>query len=215
MAAELGISAASVSRYWRANGLKPHIVRGFKVSRDPKFIEKLEDIVGLYMSPPEHALVLCFDEKRQAAALTQDSQRCDTSTLFAALNLLDGQVTAQGQQRQRHIEWLKFLRQIERETPKDKVLHLMVDNYASHQHAKVQAWLAKHPRFVMHFTSSAASWLTMVERFFKDVYRLRLGLFASALQLTRAIDDYLAQHKRHPTPFIWSRALGRLGRNGE
>jgi len=159
MAAQLGISAASVSRHWRANGLKPHLVRGFKVSRDPKFVDKLEDIVGLYLSPPEHALVLCCDEKSQvqaldrtqpglplkkgrAATMTHDYKRNGTTTLFAALNVLDGQVIAQCQQRHRHIEWLKFLRQIDRETPKDKTLHLIVDNYATHKHPAVQKWLA-------------------------------------------------------------------------
>ena len=169
MASELGISAASVSRHWRKNGLKPHLVRGFKVSRDPKFIEKLEDIVGLYMAPPEHALVLCCDEKSQvqaldrtqpglplkkgrAATMTHNYKRNGTTTLFAALNVLDGQVIAQCQQRHRHIEWLKFLRQIDRETPKDKALHLIADNYATHKHPAVQEWLAKHPRFHMHFT---------------------------------------------------------------
>jgi hypothetical protein len=163
MAAELGVSAASVSRHWRANGLKPHIVRGFKVSRDPKFVEKLEDIVGLYMSPPEHALVLCCDEKSQvqaldrtqpglplkkgrAATMTHDYKRNGTTTLFAALNVLDGQVIAQCQQRHRHTEWLKFLRKIDRETPKDKTLHLIADNYATHRHPAVQEWLIKHPR---------------------------------------------------------------------
>jgi len=180
MAAELGISAASVSRHWRANGLKPHVVRGFKVSRDPKFIEKLEDIVGLYLSPPEHALVLCCDEKSQvqaldrtqpglplkkgrAATMTHDYKRNGTTTLFAALNVLDGQVIAQCQQRHRHTEWLRFLRKIDRETPKNKTLHLICDNYATHKHPVVQEWLNKHRRFNMHFTPTSASWLNMVE----------------------------------------------------
>lgn len=183
MAAQLGVSAASVSRHWRAHGLKPHLVRGFKVSRDPKFVEKLEDFVGLYLSPPEHALVLCCDEKSQvqaldrtqpglpmkkgrAATMTHDYKRNGTTTLFAALNVLDGQVISQCQERHRHIEWLKFLRQIDRETPKDKALHLIADNYATHKHPKVQEWLGKHPRVTMHFTPTSASWLNMVERFF-------------------------------------------------
>ena len=169
MAAELGVSAASVSRHWRANGLKPHLVRGFKVSRDPAFVEKLEDIVGLYMSPPEHALVLCCDEKSQIQALdrtqpglplkkgraqtmTHDYKRNGTTTLFAALNVLDGQVIAQCQQRHRHTEWLKFLRQIDRETPKGRTLHLIVDNYVTHKHPAVQKWLTKHQRFHPHFS---------------------------------------------------------------
>jgi transposase len=225
MAAELGISAASVSRHWRANGLKPHIVRGFKVSRDPQFVEKLEDIVGLYLSPPEHALVLCCDEKSQvqaldrtqpglplkkgrAATMTHDYKRNGTTTLFAALNVLDGQVIAQCQQRHRHIEWLKFLKQIDSETPTDKTLHLICDNYATHKHPKVQAWLEKHKRFTMHFTPTSASWLNMVERFFRDISekRLRRGVFTSVQELITAIDDYVDHHNTNPKPFIWTKS---------
>ena len=225
MAAELGVSAASVSRHWRANGLKPHIVRGFKVSRDPKFVEKLEDIVGLYMSPPEHALVLCCDEKSQvqaldrtqpglplkkgrAATMTHDYKRNGTTTLFAALNVLDGQVIAQCQQRHRHIEWLKFLRKIDRETPKDKALHLIADNYATHKHPTVQDWLAKHPRIEMHFTPTSASWLNRVERFFRDITteRLRRGVFTSVPELIKAIDEYITHHNTNPKPFIWTKS---------
>jgi len=225
MATKLGVSAASVSRHWRANGLKPHLVRGFKVSRDPKFVEKLEDIVGLYMAPPEHALVLCCDEKSQVQALdrtqpglplkkgragtmTHDYKRHGTTTLFAALNVLDGQVISQCQQRHRHSEWIKFLRQIERETPKDKTLHLIADNYATHKHPVVQKWLAKHPRFNMHFTPTSASWLNMVERFFRDLTteRLRRGVFTSVPELTAAIDAYVAHHNINPKPFIWTKS---------
>ena len=225
MAAELGVSAASVSRHWRANGLKPHIVRGFKVSRDPKFVEKLEDIVGLYMSPPEHALVLCCDEKSQvqaldrtqpglplkkgrAATMTHDYKRNGTTTLFAALNVLDGQIIGQCQQRHTHAEWLKFLKKIDRETPKDKTLHLIADNYATHKHSTVQEWLAKHPRFNMHFTPTSASWLNMVERFFRDITteRLRRGVFTSVPELIRAIDEYIAHHNTQPKPFIWTKS---------
>jgi transposase len=225
MAAELGVSASTVMRHWQANGLKPHIVRGFKVSRDPKFIEKLEDIVGLYMSPPEHALVLCCDEKSQVQALdrtqpglplkkgraqtmTHDYKRHGTTTLFAALNVLDGQVIGQCQQRHTHAEWLKFLRKIDRETPKGKTLHLIADNYATHKHPAVQAWLAKHPRFNMHFTPTSASWLNMVERFFRDLTteRLRRGVFTSVPELVTAIDDYVAHHNLDPKPFIWTKS---------
>ncbi|SAL87337.1 transposase [Caballeronia choica] len=225
MAAQLGVSAASVSRHWRANGLKPHLVRGFKVSRDPRFVEKLEDIVGLYMSPPEHALVLCCDEKSQvqaldrtqpglplkkgsAATMTHDYKRNGTTTLFAALNVLDGQVIAQCQQRHRHVEWLKFLRKIDSETPKDKTLHLIADNYATHKHPAVQAWLAKHARFEMHFTPTSASWLNMVERFFRDITteRLRRGIFTSVPELVKAINQYIAHHNTNPKPFIWTKA---------
>jgi transposase len=225
MAATLGISAASVSRHWRANGLKPHLVRGFKVSRDPKFVEKLEDIVGLYMAPPEHALVLCCDEKSQvqaldrtqpglplkkgrAATMTYDYKRHGTTTLFAALNVLDGQIIAQCQRRHRHIEWLKFLRQIDRETPKGKDLHLIADNYATHKHPKVQAWLAKHPRFTMHFTPTSASWLNMVERFFRDITteQSRRGVFTSVAELIAAINAYVTHHNTQPKPFIWTKS---------
>ena len=223
MAAELGVSAASVSRHWRAKGLKPHLVRGFKVSRDPKFVEKLEDVVGLYLSPPEHAIVLCCDEKSQVQALdrtqpglplkkgrastmTHDYKRNGTTTLFAALNVLDGQVISQCQQRHRHIEWLKFLKKIDRETPKDKTLHLIADNYATHKHPKVQEWLGKHPRFNMHFTPTSASWLNMVERFFRDISenRLRRGVFTSVPELVTAIEEYVAHHNAKPKPFIWT-----------
>ena len=225
MAAALGVSAASVSRHWRANGLKPHIVRGFKVSRDPQFVEKLEDIVGLYMSPPEHALVLCCDEKSQVQALdrtqpglplkkgraetmTHDYKRNGTTTLFAALNVLDCQVIGQCQQNHTHVEWLKFLRKIDRETPKDKILHLIADNYATHKHPVVQEWLTKHPRFNMHFTPTSASWLNMVERFFRDITteRLRRGVFTSVPELIGAIDEYIAHHNNKPKPFIWTKS---------
>jgi len=225
MAAELGVSSSSVSRHWRAHGLKPHLVRGFKVSRDPNFAEKLEDIVGLYMSPPEHALVLCCDEKSQVQALdrtqpglplkkgrastmTHDYKRNGTTTLFAALNVLDGQVIGRCQQRHTHAEWLKFLRTIDRETPKDKTLHLIADNYATHKHPAVQEWLEKHPRFVMHFTPTSASWLNMVERFFRDITteRLRRGVFTSVPQLITVIDEYIAHHNTKPKPFIWTKS---------
>jgi transposase len=225
MAVELGVSASTVMRHWHAHGLKPHIVRGFKVSRDPQFVQKLEDIVGLYMSPPEHALVLCCDEKSQvqaldrtqpglplkkgrAATMTHDYKRHGTTTLFAALNVLDGQVIGQCQQRHTHIEWLKFLRQIDRETPKGKTLHLIADNYATHKHPAVQEWLAKHPRLSMHFTPTSASWLNMVERFFRDISenRLRRGVFTSVPELVAAIDEYVAHHNTNPKPFIWTKS---------
>jgi len=229
MAAELGVSAASVSRHWRKNGLKPHLVRGFKVSRDPLFVQKLEDIVGLYLSPPEHAIVLCCDEKSQvqaldrtqpglpmkkgrAATMTHDYKRNGTTTLFAALNVLDGQVIGQCQQHHTHTEWLKFLRQIDRQTPKGKTLHLIADNYATHKHPAVLEWLAKKPRFHMHFTPTSASWLNMVERFFRDitVNRLRRGVFTSVPELVTAIDAYIAHHNIKPKPFIWTKSAGDI-----
>lgn len=225
MAKELGVSAASVSRHWRANGLKPHLVRGFKVSRDPKFVEKLEDIVGLYMSPPEHALVLCCDEKSQVQALdrtqpglplkkgraqtmTHDYKRNGTTTLFAAMSTLDGTVISTCQQRHTHVEWLKFLKKIDRETPKDKALHLIADNYATHKHPVVQEWLTKHPRITMHFTPTSASWLNMVERFFRDITteQLRRGVFTSVPELIDTIDAYIAHHNKNPKPFIWTKS---------
>jgi transposase len=225
MGAALGVSASTVMRHWQATGLKPHIVRGFKVSRDPQFVEKLEDIVGLYMCPPEHALVLCCDEKSQVQALdrtqpglplkkgraqtmTHDYKRHGTTTLFAALNVLDGKVIGQCQQRHTHAEWLKFLRKIDRETPKDRTLHLIADNYATHKHPAVQKWLAKHPRFNMHFTPTSASWLNMVERFFRDLTteRLRRGVFTSVPDLVAAIDEYVAHHNDDPKPFIWTKS---------
>lgn len=223
LATKLGISDTSVLKVWRANGLKPHLVKTFKVSRDPRFVEKLEDIVGLYMSPPEHALVLCCDEKSQVQALdrtqpglplkkgraetmTHDYKRHGTTTLFAAMSTLDGSVISRCAQRHRHTEWLDFLRQIHRETPKDKALHLICDNYATHKHPKVMEWLEKHPRFHIHFTPTSASWLNMVERFFRSIStdRLQRGVFRSVPELITAIEEYIAVHNQNPKPFIWT-----------
>ena len=229
LAAKVGVSDTTVLRVWRAHGLKPHLVKSFKVSRDPLFAGKLEDIVGLYLNPPEHALVLCCDEKSQIQALdrtqpglpikkgragtmTHDYKRHGTTTLFAALNMLDGQVIGQCQKRHRHTEWLAFLRQIDRETPKDKELHLICDNYATHKHPKVQSWLARHPRLHMHFTPTSASWLNMVERFFRDITteRLRRGVFRSVPELTTAIKEYITVHNENPKPFIWTAKAGDI-----
>jgi transposase len=223
LAAVAGVSDTTIQRIWQARGLKPHRVKRFKVSRDPKFVEKLEAIVGLYMSPPEHALVLCCDEKSQvqaldrtqpglplkpgrAATMTHDYKRHGTTTLFAAMNTLDGTVISRCEQRHRHVEWLDFLRQINRETPQDKSLHLICDNYATHKHPKVKEWLAKHPRFHVHFTPTSASWLNMVERFFRDIttQRLRNGVFRSVPELTVAIKEYIALHNQNPKPFVWT-----------
>ena len=223
LAAVAGVSDTTIQRIWKARGLKPHRVKRFKVSRDPQFVEKLEDIVGLYMSPPEHALVLCCDEKSQvqaldrsqpglpmkpgrAATMTHDYKRNGTTTLFAAMNTLDGTVISRCEQRHRHVEWLDFLRQINRETPQDKSLHLICDNYATHKHPKVKEWLAKHPRFHVHFTPTSASWLNMVERFFRDIttQRLRNGVFRSVPELTAAIKEYIALHNKNPKPFVWT-----------
>jgi len=223
LAAVAGVSDTTVQRIWRAHGLKPHRMRPFKVSRDPKFVEKLDDIVGLYLAPPEHALVLCCDEKSQvqaldrtqpglplkkgrAATMTHDYKRHGTTTLFAAMNTLDGSVIARCEPRHRHLEWLSFLRQIERDTPKEKSLHLICDNYATHKHPKVKDWIDAHPRVHVHFTPTSASWLNMVERFFRDLTteRLRNGVFRSLPELIRAINDYVALHNQHPKPFVWT-----------
>lgn len=223
MAAAANISEASVRRIWRKHGLKPHLVESFKISNDPRFAEKLEAIVGLYLNPPEHALVLCCDEKSQIQALdrtqpglplkpgragtmTHDYKRNGTATLFAALSTLDGKVISLCQDRHRHQEWLRFLRLVNDATPVGKQLHLIVDNYATHKHPKVQRWLARHPRFHIHFTPTSASWLNMVERFFRDltVNRLRRGVFRDVMELVGAIDNYVDQHNENPKPFIWT-----------
>lgn len=223
MAAAVGISEASVRRIWRAHGLKPHRVETFKISNDPQFAEKLEAIVGLYLNPPEHALVLCCDEKSQIQALdrtqpglplkrgragtmTHDYKRNGTATLFAALNTLDGRVISLCQERHRHQEWLKFLRLLDDATPPDKELHLIVDNYATHKHPKVQRWLKRHPRFHAHFTPTSSSWLNMVERFFRDLtqHRLKRGVFRDVEELITAIDGYVDRHNEQPKPFVWT-----------
>jgi transposase len=223
MAAEVGISEASVRRIWRAHGLKPHRVETFKISNDPAFAEKLEDIVGLYLNPPQHALVLCADEKSQIQALdrtqpglpmkrgrgatfTHDYKRNGTSTLFAALNAANGEVYGLCQERHRHQEWLKFLRLLDQNMPTHLELHLIVDNYATHKHPKVKRWLARHPRFHMHFTPTSASWLNMVERFFRDLTqnRLRRGVFRDLEELILAIGTYIDRHNEKPKPFIWT-----------
>lgn len=223
MSQAMGISPSTVGRIWQAHGLKPHRVDAFKLSNDPHFADTLADIVGLYLTPPEHALVFCCDEKSQIQALdrtqpclpikrgrcgtmTHDYTRHGTTTLFAALNTLDGSVIGTCMPKHRHQEWLRFLKLIDTQTPADKDLHLVVDNYATHKHPAVKAWLSKHPRFHMHFTPTSASWLNMVERFFRDLThnRLRRDSFASVDQLITAIDNYLAKQNREPKPFIWT-----------
>jgi len=223
MAEATDLSAASVRRIWRAHGLKPHLERTFKVSNDPLFAEKLEAIVGLYLNPPEHAIVLCADEKSQIQALdrtqpglplkkgrcgtmTHDYKRNGTATLFAALDTLDGSVISMCDDRHRHQEWLRFLRVIDYVTPQDRQLHLIVDNYATHKHPKVQHWLQRHPRFHLHFTPTGCSWLNMVERFFRDLTqkRLRRSAFRDVEELIAAIGDYIDHHNRKPKPFIWT-----------
>jgi transposase len=223
MAREAGISASSVGRIWRSHGLKPHRVESFKVSNDPEFAEKLEAIVGLYLSPPEHALVLSVDEKSQIQALdrtqpglplkkgrgqtmTHDYKRNGTTTLFAALNTANGEVYGLCQQKHRHQEWLKFLRMIDQTVPADKDIYLICDNYSTHKHERVQRWLEAHKRFHVRFTPTSASWLNMVERFFRDLTenRLRRGVFQDLEQLIMAIGNYIDGHNQNPKPFIWT-----------
>jgi transposase len=223
MARLTGISESSVGRIWRAHGLKPHRVESFKISNDPEFAAKLEDIVGLYLDPPEHALVLSVDEKSQIQALdrtqpglpmkkgrgqtmTHDYKRNGTTTLFAALNTANGEVYHLCQQRHRHQEWLKFLRMIDRTVPADKQLHIICDNYGTHKHERVQRWLERHKRFHVHFTPTSASWLNMIERFFRDLTEnsIRRGIFRDLEQLILAIGDYIDRHNESPKPFIWT-----------
>ena len=223
MAEKAGVSEATVRRIWRAHGLKPHLSRSFKVSNDPQFAEKLADVVGLYLNPPEHAIVLSVDEKSQIQALdrtqpglpikkgrcgtmTHDYKRNGTATLFAALDTLDGRVISMCDDRHRHQEWLRFLRIIDKLTPKDKQVHLIVDNYATHKHPLVKRWLERRPRFHVHFTPTSCSWLNMVERFFRDLTekQLRRGVFRNVEELLESIGEYIDNHNRQPKPFIWT-----------
>lgn len=223
MAKATGLGATTIRVIWREHGLKPHLARTFKVSNDADFAEKLEDIVGLYLNAPEHALVLSCDEKSQvqaldrtqpglplkkgrAATFTHDYKRHGTTTLFAALNVVDGTIISTCQQRHRHQEWIKFLKLIDATTPPEKHLHLIVDNYATHKHARVRAWLKRHPRFEVHFTPTSASWLNMIERFFREITtkRLRRGVFHSVPELVEAINAYVAAYNNNPTPFVWT-----------
>jgi transposase len=223
MAEAAGLSEKSVRRIWHKHGLKPHLSRTFKVSNDPEFAEKLEAIVGLYLNPPEHAIVLCADEKSQIQALdrtqpglpikkgrcgtmTHDYKRNGTATLFAAMNTLDGTVISMCDDRHRHQEWLKFLRVIDDVTPSGREIHLIADNYATHKHPKVQKWLVRHPRFHVYFTPTSSSWLNMVERFFRDLTQnqLRRGIFRDVEELIMAIGEYIDRHNEKPKPFVWT-----------
>jgi transposase len=222
MSRHAGISASSVQRIWSKNDLKPHRVKTFKLSNDPKFEEKFWDVIGLYLDPPGKALVLCCDEKSQCQALertqlglplapkrtrtmTHDYTRHGTITLFAALVQLTGKLIARTEASHTHIEWLRFLKQIDRETPSVLDLHLIADNYATHKHPKVRAWIDKHPRFKMHFTPTSSSWLNLVERFFADLTGdvIRAGSFASVNELVRDIETYLAERNANPKPYKW------------
>jgi transposase len=223
MATATGLSPATIQRIWKQHGLKPHLTRSFKLSRDPRFVDKLKDVVGLYLNPPEHALVLSVDEKSQIQALdrtqpglpmkrgraetmTHDYKRNGTTTLFAALNTLDGKVIGQCLPRHRHQEFLRFLRIIDRQTPKDHSLHLILDNYATHNHPEVKAWVSRHPRFVFHFVPTSSSWLNMVERWLSQITqkRIRRGAFPSVPDLIAAINQYIEFTNANPKPFVWT-----------
>ena len=223
MAQAAGISASAVRRIWRAHGLQPHRWRQFKLSNDPQFVDKLRDVVGLYVDPPAHAIVLSVDEKSQIQALdrtqpslplkkgrlgtmTHDYKRHGTTTLFAALNLLDGTVIGRNMQRHRHQEFIRFLNAIDAEVPAGKAVHVVLDNYAAHKHPKVRTWLGRHQRFTFHFTPTSCSWLNAVEGFFAKLSKRRLkrGVFHSVVDLQAAINRYLAEHNRKPKPFVWT-----------
>ncbi|MCL5670548.1 MAG: IS630 family transposase [Acidobacteria bacterium] len=235
MAKAQSVSPATVQRIWDAHGLDPHRVKTFKLSRDQHFVEKLTDVVGLYLNPPDKALVLCVDEKSQIQALdrtqpglpmkrgrcgtmTHDYKRHGTTALFAALNVLEGTVIGHCMPRHRHQEFLKFLRQLDRETPTELDLHMILDNYGTHKHPGVQSWLAKHPRFHLHFTPTSSSWLNLVERWFRELTekRIRRGNFGSVKELVAAIREYLDQNNQQPRPFVWKasteRILGKVAR---
>ncbi len=229
MARAQGVSPATVQRIWDAQGLEPHRVRTFKLSRDKQFVEKLTDVVGLYLNPPDKALVLCVDEKSQIEALnrtkpglpmkkgrcgtmTHDYKRNGTTTLFAALNVLEGKVSGECMARHRHQEFLKFLRRLDRELPAHLDLHLIVDNYGTHKKPEVKAWLAKHPRFHFHFIPTSSSWLNLVERWFRELTekRIRRGNFYSVEELIAAIEEYMQNNYRQPKPFVWTANVEKI-----
>jgi transposase len=229
MAAAQGVSPATVQRIWDAHGLQPHRSRTFKLSRDQQFVEKLTDVVGLYLNPPDKALVLCVDEKSQIQALnrtqpglpmkkgrcgtmTHDYKRNGTTTLFAALNVLEGKVIGECMARHRHQEFLKFLRRLDRELPAHLDLHLIVDNYGTHKKPEVKAWLAKHPRFHFHFIPTSSSWLNLVERWFRELTekRIRRGSFYSVEELVAEIEEYMQQNNRQPKPFVWTASVEKI-----
>lgn len=229
MAQAVGISRASVQRIWHAHGLQPHRLKTFKLSKDPAFAAKLREIVGLYVDPPAHAVVLSVDEKSQIQALdrtqpglpikpgrlgtmTHDYKRHGTTTLFAALNVLEGTLIGRCMARHRHQEFIRFLNAIERAVPGGKLVHVILDNYATHKHPKVLAWLQRHPRFVFHFTPTSCSWLNAVETFFAKLTRRRLkrGVFRSIVDLQAAINRFIEAHNHDPSPFTWTADPGRI-----
>lgn len=235
LAAELNTNHMLVARVWKDCGFKPHLIRQFKISKDPKFEEKLEDVVGLYLNPPENAVVFSVDEKSsiqaldrsqpglpmkpgRAGTMTHDYKRHGTSTLFAALNVFTGEVIGECKKRHRHQEFLSFLKTIEAQTVKDKALHVIVDNYATHKHAKVRNWLKKNPRVELHFIPTSSSWLNLVERFFGLITekQIRRGVFSSVRDLERKIMEFIEAHNSRPKPFVWTKTteaiLEKIGR---
>jgi transposase len=229
MAEAQDVSKSTVNRLWQLHNIKPHLSGSFKLSRDAKFLEKLTDVVGLYLNPPDKALVLCLDEKSQIQALdrtqpglplkkgrcgtmTHDYKRNGTTTLFAALNVLDGKVIGECHGRHRHHEWLKFLRRLDAEFPPQLQLHLVMDNYGTHKEPHVQAWLKKHPRFVCHFVPTSSSWLNLVERWFRELTEkaIRRGSFVSVPDLKQAIDEFMRAWNQNPKPFIWTASVGQI-----
>jgi len=229
MAKEMGLSHTSVQRIWDEAGLKPHLVKRFKVSNDPEFEAKVTDVVGLYMNPPDRALVLCVDEKSQiqaldrtqpglpmkkgrAATMTHDYKRHGTTTLFAALDVRSGIVIGDCQPRHRAKEFIRFLRKIDRSVQKHLDLHLVMDNYATHKTPEVKAWLDRHPRFKLHFIPTSSSWLNLVERFFAEITgkRIRRGAFTSVAELEQAIEDYLLRHNANAKPYVWTKTAGEI-----
>jgi transposase len=229
MAKATGISVSSVQRIWRTHGLCPHKVEQFKLSNDPKFVTKLRDVVGLYVNPPEHAIVLSVDEKSQIQALdrtqpglpmkkgragtmTHDYKRNGTTTLFAALNVLEGKVIGRCMQRHRHQEFIKFLNTINAEVPAKQAVHVVLDNYATHKHPEVMAWLARHKRFTFHFTPTSCSWLNAVEGYFAKLAKRRLkrGIFKSVAELEAAINRFIAETNGDPKPFVWTKNPNKI-----
>jgi transposase len=223
LADKMELSRSMVHRVWQANGLKPHLVHTFKLSNDPRFVEKVQDVAGLYLNPPEHALVLSVDEKSQIQALdrtqpslplypgrcgtmTHDYKRHGTTTLFAALEMAEGRLIGACMSRHRHQEWIRFLRLIDEQTPPSLDLHLIVDNYSTHKHPKVQNWLRRHPRFHVHFIPTSSSWLNLIERWFRDLTekRIRRGAFHSVPHLIDTIMQYIATHNQNPRAFVWT-----------
>jgi len=229
MARAQGISEASVRRIWRQHNLKPHLIKTFKLSRDKRFVEKLIDVVGLYLHPPDKSLVLCVDEKSQIQALdrtqpslplkkgrcgtmTHDYKRNGTTTLFVALSMLDGKIIGDCMPRHRHQEFIRFLKKIDSETPSNLELHLIVDNYGTHKHPRVQSWLRRHPRFHLHFTPTSSSWLNMVERWFRELTQrqIRRGSFQNVPALIRVIEQYIETHNQKPQVFVWSAPVEKI-----